>query len=105
MNVQEYLLACLSEELAEVQQCVSKCQRFTPHHTAPGYPRTNFEELKMELSDVFAITGLLRNMCGLAVEPYPERMAEKIDRTLHYMETSIELGALDEISDNRNDLR
>lgn len=96
MNVQEYLLACLAEELSEVQQCIAKCQRFTPHHTAPGYPRTNFEELNMEFSDVYAIIGLLEAMCNLKVSPDNERLGDKVDRTLAYMQISKDLGALNE---------
>jgi hypothetical protein len=101
MNSKEYLLACLSEELSEVQQCVSKCLRFSPEHRYEEYPRSNFEELSMEFSDVMAIMDLMKELCNLDVQVDLDRLDEKKERTLHYMNVSRLMGTLkDATTDN-----
>jgi len=93
MNKREYLLICLSEELAEVQQQIGKCLRFTTDHMHTDYNTTNFEELVLEMNDVYAITELLE-ACGLEIGIDDERIDSKMARTLKYMEISADLGVI-----------
>ena len=94
MNRREYLLVCLSEELAEVQQLIGKCLRFTPEHYFEGYGRTNFEELVLEMNDVYAITEMLDDV-GLEIGVDDARIEAKKERTDRYMCISYDLGALE----------
>ena len=103
MNVQQYLLVCMAEELAEVQQEISKCLRFTPNHTPTDiYTTSNVERVGLEMADVYAITSLL-NETGLDVGiEIPERMTpdlayrflQKKIKTVDLMKVSRKLGAL-----------
>jgi hypothetical protein len=103
MNKVQYLLTCFNEELSEVQQEVSKCLRFTPHHTPVGiYDTTNLQRVHLEIADVYAISHMLQKEgLELKLEPMvmsPEmvtRYHEKILRTEKLMEISFELGVLD----------
>ena len=104
MNRTEHLLACLSEELSEVQQEVSKCLRFTPNHKPDEYDSTNLERVRLEFADVFAIAWLLMDEgvdVGLSTHftrytEIVERMHIKRLKTLRLMEVSKNLGAMDE---------
>ena len=103
MNLQQYLLVCMAEELAEVQQEISKCLRFTPDHTPTGiYTTSNIERVKLEMADVYAITSLLKET-GLDVGiEFPKSMTpdlvlrflQKKTKTEAFMEIYRELGAL-----------
>lgn len=97
MNRQQYLLACLSEELCEVGQEVGKCQRFTPHHKPQQYPETNYERLLLELADLEAIRELLTE-AGLDMggnsEAFAKRKEDKKRRTVEMMEISRDLGVI-----------
>ena len=93
MNKREYLLICLAEELAEVQQCISKCLRFTPEHQFELYKTTNFEELVLEMNDVYAITEMLDEE-GLTIFVNDERIDSKKARTEKYIEVSKKLKIL-----------
>lgn len=97
MTQQQYLLACLSEELCEVGQEIGKCQRFTPHHRPPEYPLTNIQRVKLELADVKAILELLREV-GLDLldedSDFLARVADKKSRTVKIRRVSEELGVV-----------
>jgi len=93
MNKREYLLICLAEELAEVQQCIGKCLRFTTDNKFEEYKTTNFEELILEMNDVYAITELLEDH-GLTIDVIDERIDGKKERTEKYMKISEQLKTL-----------
>lgn len=59
MNQVEHLLACLSEECAEVQHAVGKALRFGLHDMWPEKGVTNSQQITIELLDVQAISILL----------------------------------------------
>ena len=69
------------------------CLRFTPENTFEGYPTANFEELILEMNDVYAITEMLDDE-GLEIVVLDSRIANKKRRTLKYMETSRQLNTL-----------
>ena len=104
MNMTEYLLTCLGEELAEVQQETSKCLRFTPNHKPTAYQTTNLERLQLEVADVVAIGSMLAeediligisvNRDSLKTAAMRERFDDKVNRTMKLMHVSVELGAL-----------
>jgi hypothetical protein len=100
----EYLLICLSEELAEVQQEIGKCLRFTPNHKPDVYPTTNLERLRLERMDVAAVARLLldrgvdtqltANLARVTDDEFDRYNAKK-DRTLNLMALSKEMGVVD----------
>ncbi len=104
MKKVEYLFACLSEELSEVQQEISKCLRFTATHIPTEYYKTsNIQRVQLESADVYAISHMLFVECGIDTglrvpENLPTdmeiRFNDKIRRTKLLMETSVALGVL-----------
>lgn len=111
MNKTQYLLCCLNEELAEVQQEIGKCLRFTCDHKPEIYPTTNIERVQLEMADVYAISMMLKQIgvnTGI-VTPAPsqlteaqlKRVLEKSARTEKLMLASIELGALNVAANGR----
>ena len=100
MTKQEYLLICLCEELAEMQQEISKCLRFSPSDKHPDRAMSNIEYLNDEAADVEAVIEMLRET-GFYLQPSQERRLAKRNRVLKYMEDSIRVGVLDDNSDNR----
>ena len=99
MTEQQYLLQCLSEELSEVQQEISKCQRFTPDHIDPVSGMQNITKVRLEYADVHALLRMLEKT-GLFIEsehPFVrQRINEKISRTVRLMKVSRELGVLED---------
>ena len=95
-EAQNYLLNCLSEELAESMQEVSKIRRFTAASVCPVALKTNHQKLIDELADVEAIKFMLTSIgIQMPVNVFnPSRLAQKVTRTLHYAKVSVRLGAL-----------
>ncbi len=93
MNKKEYLLVCLSEELAEVSQQIGKCLRFGIEHQYEKYSVNNANALRGELSDVEAILQLLEEE-GVSLTVMPNRVIEKMQRTEKFMQISITNGQL-----------
>lgn len=102
MNKIEHLLVCLTEELAETNQEVSKCLRFSANHLYEPYGTTNLQRLQLEFADVCAIAYLLRELgvetCIFppadAKDEFIERYFDKMRRTEDSYKVAIELGAL-----------
>lgn len=95
MNEEQYLLTVLNEELAELQKEISKCIRFTPHHSEKPGQKTNFQRAIDEYSDVAAILEMLKRR-NLNFEVDDMRYCEKVARTHQYMDFSMGLGVLKE---------
>jgi len=55
-----YLLACLAEECAEVQQAVMKAIRFGLKDGYPGTGRTNRGDINIESHHILALIEMLR---------------------------------------------
>jgi hypothetical protein len=64
LNSTEYLLTCLSEECAEIQQICAKAQRFglLSYHPDDPEMRTNIDKLKLEINDFFGVIDCLEDM-------------------------------------------
>ena len=98
LNKTEYLLTCLAEECAEVQQLISKCVRFgfenyNPHDKDK---RTNYEELKRELDDIDALRWMLQAESNKNFAHADSMtLSPKIAKVLRYMDVSRECGTLD----------
>lgn len=106
MNYQEHLLTCLMEELAGVQQEISKCLRFGCDHKGPGLEHTNLEKVQLEFADVGAIRSLLSSECeldtvgrhannGAPVTAVTQRYIDKIRRTRELAGLAKELGTIE----------
>jgi hypothetical protein len=93
MNRQQYLLVCLMEELAEIQQCASKCLRFTADHCYKDDGHSNLDELALEWTDLCAIMEMLKDE-GIDWKHSPARLQEKLERTKRLMLRSVDLGVL-----------
>lgn len=100
MNRTEYLLTCLMEECAEVQQIASKCQRFgfDNHHPADPVRKTNASELHRELNDLRAIEFMLAREGYIEFDSHSDgwTLEKKIKKVEHYMDVSMECGMLAE---------
>jgi len=97
MNANEYLLVCLIEEAAEVQQAASKALRFGLNNHHPCRDSTNVEELQNEVFHFLAIIELLNAqeilapLCG-----GKDEIIEKIENIYNYMQCSKIEGILEE---------
>jgi NTP pyrophosphatase (non-canonical NTP hydrolase) len=91
MTREENLMITLMEELAEVQQELSKYLRFTPYRKYNG--RLNIEKLREELMHVDVICSLLASE-GILLWTH-DGFEEKRQRVLKNMEISVELGTLE----------
>jgi hypothetical protein len=101
MNLDEYTLACISEELSEIiiecakaQQRIDKALRFGLDEVQPGQDLTNRARIRAELHDLM---GSLEIANALGVIQFPndrDAIEEKKMKLLHYMDYSEKLGAL-----------
>lgn len=100
MKTVEYLLICLMEEAAEVQQIAAKCLRFglDNYHPDDAEMKTNFDELRREMDDLDAIRAMLQTLTSrqLKGDYYWETVQEKTSKVAHYMNVSRICGTLDE---------
>jgi len=96
MNEAEYLLICLGEECAEVQQAISKVLRFGPENYHPNGGPTNIDELTRELTDLVAVAGILTRNGIVARFFNAAAIDAKQDKVLRYMARSKELGIVGE---------
>lgn len=86
MNRLEHLLTILGEECAEIAQAASKAKRFGLVDRKPGSDRTNEDQLRHELNDLFAVVGMLQdeglNLVWLSGLQHQKRV--KVERYLQY---------------------
>jgi hypothetical protein len=94
MDEIQYLLNCLSEECAEVQQRVSKALRFGLKEIQPGQPLDNIQRIEEELIDVAAIISMLRERGVYLRGAIPDAIAEKKEKVLETMILSERQGIL-----------
>lgn len=90
MNRTEHLLACLSEECAEVSHRVGKALRFGLDEVQVGQGFTNAERISQEITDLLVIADIL-SAEGLV--PYPKDVDEakrakraKVERWMRHAE-------------------
>ena len=98
MNKTEYLLTCLMEEAAEVQQIAAKCLRFgfNNHHPNDGAYKTNASELQRELKDLRATEFMLAREGHITFDSHADgwTLEQKIEKVKKYMEVSKSCGTL-----------
>ena len=94
LTKQEYLLQCLTRELASMQKCTSDCMLLTPEHRHKS--ASNLERLSIAYSEVTAIISLLQDE-GLNIEFSGSAMTVKLERLDQFMEISREMGTLVDI--------
>jgi hypothetical protein len=99
MNKSEYLLVCLMEECAEVQQIAAKCLRFglDNYHPSDEAKTPNYQELRRELNDLDGIRIMLHVETRLPFEPEIDQTTpmKKINKVRRYMEVSRGCGTLE----------
>ena len=94
MNKKEHLIVCLIEELAEVQQALSKVLRFTENDKYKGNEYSNIDNVNIEWSDVICIKDMLEDE-GFVMYASFERMQAKKRRLLDFMKHSEDVGTLE----------
>ena len=94
MNIKEYLLVCLVEELSEFQKEICKVLRFTADDKHPDKDETNLEGACREWSDIIAVLELL-DQHDLVIDSNNEHIDSKIARLHKYMKHSKMLGTLE----------
>lgn len=89
---QEECLNILQEECAEVIQAASKIKRFgiDSVHPFEENPKTNLENLEMELGDVLAMIDMCKEAgIGLTNEGLEKAKQAKRDRLSRWMSTNV----------------
>ena len=98
MNRKEYLLDCLMEEAAEVQQAASKCLRFgfDAYNPKDTEHVKNATTLQMELKDLIAVASMLAKDGYIDFKSLLDEVAlkNKIDKIERYMNISNKCGTL-----------
>lgn len=96
MNEIQYLLVCLAEECAEVQQEVGKALRFGLDHDWPNDKNsgTNAERIKKELTDLLAIVELLESRGAISGKLDLDAIANKQSKVIQFMAYARERGTL-----------
>jgi hypothetical protein len=100
MNTREYLLTCLIEECAEVQQRATKILRFGANEKRPGQDFNNTELLVGEINDLIGVLELLGENHILPDEntgafDYEKQEAKK-EKVKKYMGYSRQQGCLND---------
>lgn len=88
MTDEQHLLVILAEEATELAQAATKAIRFGTARTEPYQDQTNLDRLVEELSDVLALTDMLR------IKYKPSRIDVKQRQVRKAMKLSVELGEL-----------
>lgn len=99
MTKAEYLLTCLIEECAEVQQDVTKSIRFGLADRYPADAPTNQEKLMVEILHVLAVVELLEQdevLDAVDADLYNKILEDKKKKTKRWMRYSRECGTLEE---------
>ena len=93
MNTIEYVLTCLSEECAEVQQNISKALRFGLDDTWKDMP-DNATKIAIEYADLIAVAEMLEEMGVISAQNRTEMISAKKAKVLKYMEYARKRGCL-----------
>jgi hypothetical protein len=97
MNMQEYLLVCLSEECAEIQKAAMKAIRFGIDKGNPFKENfvSNRQDIEHEISDLLTVVEILNseNIIHMKLDrAYAKRKKRKIHK---YIDVSISCGTLE----------
>lgn len=88
LSKEQYLLICLSEELSEMQQCISKCLRFGTNDKHPAKNTTNFEDLVTEFNDVWLMIKYLEEQ-GIYLDVDRKYLEHKHKRFNHFAKRAL----------------
>jgi len=89
----EYLLTCLAEECAEIQQAVAKAQRFGLNNFRPGSSTTNGQDIMIEINDLLGVKEMLEDRNVLFYDDNTYKCIDnKKEKVTKYMELSKTLG-------------
>ena len=94
MNKTEYLLICLIEECAEIQQAATKALRFGLNNGHPSRRNTNADDIAKECCDLIAIIELLEEEKIINGMTNIQNIKHKKKKMKHYMNYSRGLGIL-----------
>jgi len=99
MTVIEYLLTCLIEEGAEIQQRATKAQRFGLFEVQSGQKKTNRDRLEYEFLDQIAVIELLDEQGVVICDMTSKRARRLIDKKKRkvkkFLEYSKTLGVIE----------
>lgn len=93
MNRTEHLLVIMVEELAELQQQVTKALRFGVHEQR-DLPTSNHDRIQAEYNDLAAVIEMLMEEGVLDIYCDDARMAAKREKVEKYLKYSDECGTL-----------
>jgi hypothetical protein len=97
MTRTEHLLIILAEECVEVAQRCSKALRFGLNEVEPGQSDTNARRIEVEMHDILAVYGMLREVEALPITVggavLTEMKRQKVDK---YLAHSRQCGTLDD---------
>jgi len=93
MNRGEHLLTILTEECAEVIQAATKASRFGMHEQR-DLPTSNYERLKAELNDIYAMVEMIQHEFDIDLEPDQAAIKAKQNKVEKYLEYCKDLGTL-----------
>ncbi|MEQ1644255.1 MAG: hypothetical protein ABL959_12480 [Pyrinomonadaceae bacterium] len=95
MKAQEYLMICVAEECAEIQQRITKALRFGLYEIQPGQPDNNLVRIREEFNDLLGVLELVASH-GTALMVIDRKQVDaKIDKVIKFMEYSEDLGLLE----------
>lgn len=97
MTRQEHLLACLSEEAAEVVQRVTKALRFGLTEREPAQPFDNADRIARECNDLLAVLKMLEEAGIISQHITRDNSAiqKKRSKVERFMQYAIEIGAME----------
>lgn len=95
MTIEQYLLACLAEECAEIIQSVNKALRFGLDNHHPDREETNLQEITKELQDLLGVAELLTEH-GVDLSNIADRNSidNKKEKVMKYIDYSRKRGTL-----------
>lgn len=94
MTRADHLLVILMEECAEVAQRCSKALRFGIDDVQEDQPLPNSERIGVELDDLLAVVGMLRDE-GILRDIYVPAQIRKVQRVEDYLDYSQGEGRLE----------
>lgn len=96
VNKSEYLLVCLMEECAEIQQAASKALRFGMENGHPDGQHSNRAELSKEIGELDNLVEMLSDRDLIHGESRLHGFLSKRKRLEEYMRVSCQCGTLEE---------
>ena len=93
MTDEEHLLACLSEECAEVIKNVNKALRFGLGDKHPGKAENNHELIEHELNDLYGVIELLAER-GVCFPLNSKQIEAKKEKVKYYMGYARAIGTI-----------